>query len=445
MPGKAASVCCTEKQLAILNKFLLSTTAPIRIVQRARIILLAFDKMRNRDIAAEVGLHVDQVGLWRRRWQASFDALVAIECRESTAVLTRSIEQVLTDAPRSGSPGTFTAEQVTQILATACEPPSNSDRPIDRWTNRELTDEVIKRKIVDSISVRQVGRYLEEADLQPHRSKLWLNSKEKDPEVFQQQVETVCQTYLDAPDLYFQENTYTVSVDEMPGIQAVERIAKDIPMQPGQPIRREYEYKRHGTLCLIGNWDVVNGQMLAPTISFTRTEQDLLEHFKQLVRTDPNAGWVIVLDNLNVHCSESLVRWIASLEGMDESELGCKGKSGILKSVASRREFLEDLTHRIRFVFTPKHSSWLNQIEIVFGIVHRRAIARGSFPSLTALKERLLDFIDYFNRTFARPFRWTYTGRPVKAQAPPRPRTWRENWASWRHTTQTSPSIQGEL
>lgn len=445
MPGKAASVHCTEKQLVILNGFLASTTASMRIVQRVRIILLAVGKMLNRDIAEKVGLHVDQVGLWRRRWQASFDALVSIECRESTAVLTRSIEQVLTDAPRSGSPGTFTAEQVTQILATACEPPSNSDRPIDNWTHRELTDEIIKRKIVDTISVRQVGRYLEEADLQPHRSKLWLNTKEKDPEVFQQQVEVVCQTYLDAPDLYYQENTYTVSVDEMPGIQAVERIAKDLPMQPGQPVRREYEYKRHGTLCLIGNWDVVNGQILAPTISSTRTEQDLLEHFKQLVQTDPNAGWVIVLDNLNVHCSESLVRWIAGLEGIDELELGRKGKSGILKSVASRREFLEDQAHRIRFVFTPKHSSWLNQIEIVFGIVYRRAIARASFSSLTALKERLLDFIHYFNQTFARPFRWTYTGRPVNAQGPPRPRTWREKWASWRHTTQTSTSIQAEF
>ena len=432
MPGKAAKIECTEKQLAILKKLAAATTSPQRIVQRAWIIVMGYEKKFNRDIAVQVGLHSDQVGVWRRRWKESFEALIAIECRESTAALTRAIEQVLSDAPRSGSPGTFSAEEVTQILATACEPPETSGRPIDNWTHRELTDEVIKRHVVSSISVSQVGRYLKQADLQPHRSKYWLNTKEKDPDVFKQQVHNVCQAYLDAPELYFQENTYTVSVDEMPGIQALERIEKTIPMAPGQAARIEYEYKRHGTLCLIGNWDIVQGQLVSPTISETRTEEDLLRHFQTLVRTDPNASWVIVLDNLNVHCSESIVRWIAALEGVDASTLGRKGKSGILKSMATRREFLEDRSHRVRFVFTPKHSSWLNQIEIVFGIVHRRAVARGNFPSLAALRDRLLEFIEYFNRTFARPFRWTYTGRPVRAQAPPRPRTWRENWASYR-------------
>ena len=441
MPGKAAKVHCTEKQQTILKKIAHATTASRRISQRAQIILGARDEMLNQDIGAQIGLHPDQVGVWRRRWQQSYDALVAIECRESTATLRRAVEQVLSDAPRSGSPGVFTAEQVTLILATACEPPENSGRPIDHWTHRELTDEVIQRGIVPSISVRQVGRYLKEADLQPHRRKYWLNTKEKDPDVFQRQVQMVCQTYLEAPDLYFQANTYTVSVDEMPGIQALERIEQEIPMQPGQPARIEYEYKRHGTLCLIGNWDVVRGQMLAPTIGTTRTEEDLVEHFDRLIRTDPIAGWVMVVDNLNVHCSESLVLWVARLEGIDESTLGRKGKTGILKSMASRREFLENRNHRIRFVFTPKHSSWLNQIEIVFGIVYRRAVARASFSSLAALKERLLDFIEYFNRTFARPFRWTYTGRPVKSQAAPRPRTWRENWISSRQTTQTLAAI----
>jgi hypothetical protein len=274
MSGKAAKVMLTEKQQDVLQQLSRSTIAPRRIVQRATIILLAFSGWLNGDIAGRINLARKQVGLWRRRWQQSFEALVAIECRETNAALRRAIEDVLSDASRDGSTGTFTAEQVTQILATACEPPEQSGRPIDRWTHRELADEVIHRGIVPSISVSQIGRYLGESELQPHRSKYWLNTKEKDPELFQQQVERVCQTYLDAPALYFQENTHTVSVDEMPGIQALERIAKTIPMQPGRVTRIEYEYKRHGTLCLIGNWDVVLGQMIAPTIRETRTDED---------------------------------------------------------------------------------------------------------------------------------------------------------------------------
>ena len=259
-----------------------------------------------------------------------------------------------------------------------------------------------------------------------------MTTKEKDPEVFEQQVQTVCQSYLDAPDLYFQENTYTVSVDEMPGIQALERTAKTIPMQSGQVERIEYEYKRHGTLCLTGNWDVVQGQLISPTIGTTRTEEDFLWHIFHTVQTDAKAGWVFVVDNLNTHCSEALVHYVARLEGLDESELGKKGKFGILKSMETRKAFLWSLDHRIRFVYLPKHTSWLNQIEIVFGIVGRRVVRRGNFPSLAALQDKLLRFIDYFNRTFARPFRWTYTGRPVAATTVQRPATWKEDWARSR-------------
>ncbi len=442
MSGKAAKIVLTEKQETILERIRRSTTAPQRVVQRVGIILLAFTGSLNVDIANEIGLARKQVGLWRRRWQQSFDALVAIECHECQAVLRRAIEDVVGDAPRSGSTGTFTAEQVTQIMAVACEWPELSGRPIDRWTHRELADEVVRREIVPSISVSQVGRYLAQAELQPHRSKYWLNAKEKDPQVFEQEVHIVCQTYLEAPDLYFQENTHTVSVDEMPSIQALERIAKTIPMQSGQPERIEYEYKRHGTLCLIGNWDVVLGQMIAPTIRATRTEEDFAWHIHHTIQTDAQAGWVFVVDNLNTHCSEMLVCYVARLEGIDETTLGKKGRSGILQSMVTRQAFLSDRRHRIRFVYLPKHTSWLNQIEIVFGIVGRRVVRRGNFPSLAALKERLLRFIDYFNRTFARPFRWTYTGRPVTAETVKRPATWKENWASCR-TNGTTLALVG--
>lgn len=437
MSGKAAKVRLSETQESILQEIKRSRMVSQRLSQRVSIILLAFAGVLNACIAREVGLARKQVGLWRRRWQQSFEALVSIECRESHAALRRAIEDVLSDAPRSGSPGKFTAEQVTQILAVACEPPENSGRPVDRWTARELADEVVGRQIVPSISRSQVGCYLDQADLQPHRSKYWLNTKEKDPQLFEQQVQTVCQTYLEAPQLYFQANIYTISVDEMPGAQALERVAKTIPMQPGQPVRIEYEYRRHGTLCLIGNWDVVQGQMIAPTIGATRTEEDFAAHIQRTVQTDAEAGWVFVMDNLNTHGSETLVRYVAKLEGIDESTLGQKGKSGTLKSLPTRQAFLSDRQHRIRFVYLPKHTSWLNQIEIVFGIVGRRVLRRGNFPSLAALEQRLLDFIDYFNRTFAKPFRWTYTGRPVTAETVNRPATWKEVWASRRANAQT--------
>lgn len=328
MSGKAAKVCISERQEATLRQIADSTTSPVRLVQRATIILRAFAKALNWDIAREVRVARKQVGVWRRRWQESFDALIAIECRESQADLRRAIEDVLSDAPRSGSPGKFTAEQVTAILAVACEPPEKSGRPVTCWTPRELAAEVMVRRIVPKISVSQVARYLHQAELQPHRSKYWLNTKEKDPAVFEQQVQNVCDTYRDAPHRYAQENTHTVSVDEMPGLQALERVAKTIPMQPGRPERIEYEYERHGTLCLIGNWDVVEGQLIAPTIQETRTEEDFVGHIHNTIQTDPHAGWIFVVDNLNIHCSASLVKYVASLEGIEASSLGKKTNEG---------------------------------------------------------------------------------------------------------------------
>ncbi len=428
MSGKAAKICLTEKQLIQLQQIKQSKTRSQRLIQRAAIILLAFEGLLNVRIAEQVGLGRKQVGLWRRRWQRSFDALVAAECGGTKAQLRRVIEEVLSDAPRIGCPVKFTAEQVTEIIATACEPPSKSGRPIDKWTHRELADEVIKRAIVELISQSHVDNLLNQMDLQPHKTTYWLNTKEKDPEAFKRQVQNVCQTYLDAPGLYFHENIRTVSVDEMCGIQALERISPSIPMRPGQPERVEFEYKRHGTLCLIGNWDVVLGQLIAPTIRKTRTELDFAWHIHETIATDTSAGWVFVVDQLNIHCSESLVRYIAMLEGIDKAALGKKGKRGILKLMATRKAFLEDKAHRIRFVYLPKHTSWLNQIEVTFGIINRRAVKHGSFKSTNELNARLENFIEYFNKTFARPFQWTYTGRPNHTQPARQPKTWRQLW-----------------
>lgn len=225
-------------------------------------------------------------------------------------------------------------------------------------------------------------------------------------------MEAVCTCYQEAPRLWEEEGIHTVSVDEMTGIQALERIAPTKPMKPGREERREFEYTRHGTQCLIGNFEVVTGAVIAPTVQATRTEEDFAAHIAGTVATDPAVGWVFVADNLTIHCSATLVQYVAQACGIDE-DLGKKGKRGILKSVATRKKFLTDPRHRIRFVYVPKHTSWLNQIEIWFSILVRRVLKRGDFTSVTDLRAKILAFIDYFNRVLAKPFKWTYKGRPL--------------------------------
>lgn len=248
--------------------------------------------------------------------------------------------------------------------------------------------------------------------MKPHRIRYWLTTTEKDPELFKQQVHEVCNTYQEALTRH-EAGDYTISNDEMTGIQALERTVATKPMRPGQVARAEFEYKRHGTLTLIANFNVATGQVLASSLGPTRTEIDFATHIEQTIEQDPTACWTFVLDQLNTHKSETLVKLVAKLCELTD-DLGLKGKSGILKSMATRMAFLADSTHRIRFVYTPKHSSWLNQIELWFSILMRRLLKRASFVSIEELQERIVAFIDYFNRVLAKPFKWTYTGRPLK-------------------------------
>ena len=197
----------------------------------------------------------------------------------------------------------------------------------------------------------------------------------------------------------------------MTGIQALERIAPTQSMQPGQVERREFEYERHGTLSLIANFAVVTGQVISPSLGPTRTEADFAAHIAGTIDTDPEGVWLFIVDQLNTHQSETLVRLVAERCGIND-DLGEKGTSGVLRSMATRAAFLSDPTHRIQLVYVPKHTSWLNQIEIWFSILVRRVLKRGNFASVDALRARILEFIAYFNQT-AKPFKWTYTGRPL--------------------------------
>ena len=197
----------------------------------------------------------------------------------------------------------------------------------------------------------------------------------------------------------------------MTGIQALERLFLNQPMKPKRVERIEFEYIRHGTLSLIANWHIAAGQVIAPSLGATRTEKDFCQHIAQTIDTDPDAGWIFIVDNLNTHQSESLVRLVAQRCNIAQ-DLGVKEKSGILKSMATRAAFLSDESHRIRFVYIPKHTSWLNQIECWFSILVRRLLRRSSFTSTTELKEKILNFIDYFNRTMAKPFVGKFLGFP---------------------------------
>jgi len=241
----------------------------------------------------------------------------------------------------------------------------------------------------------------------------WLNSPDKqvNPEEFERRSRAVCEAYAAAPTLH-EQGGHTVGTDEKTGMQALERAAATLPMRPGLVERREVDYVRHGTQVLTANFDVATGKVVCPTVGETRTEQDFAAHVERTVGTDPQAPWVFVVDQLNTHQSATLVRLVATLCGITMS-LGVKGKSGVLKSKATRRAFLEDPAHRVRFVYTPRHASWLNQVEIWFSILARRVLKRGSFTSTDDLREKILAFIDYFNNTMAKAFQWTYKGKPL--------------------------------
>ena len=446
-----------DKILDVLDTISNRRKIPHDIVQRAQIILLANKGCANSQIGKEVGLSRNTVSKWRNSFILYYPIIQATSVLDP-ASLEWVVLRILWDLPRKGAPRKYTDEQIVKIHEIACRDPKECGIEISNWTHVDLADYCNKNKITESISPRTVGRYLEEADIKPHLVEGWLHSTEKidSPETFATKANEICETYRYAGELakiakqdmleMLKEQSqnpdgnavedytnidnvkgvqiknedsetktvYIICTDEMTGLSARERVFEDKPVAPGMPAKHEVNYIRHGTTSFTGFYNVIYGTCVCPYFKVTRTETDFADAVSKLIEKDPDGYWTFVCDNLNTHKSETLVRYIAHCLGISDETLGVKGESGILKSMESRAEFLHDKTHRIRFVYTPKHCSWLDQIEIWFGILNRRLLKRASYKSVQEMIDSIRRFIVQYNIT-AEPFKWTYRGVPLSA------------------------------
>ena len=365
-------------------------TTPQSLALRARIVLqaAAVDQPTNLHIGRELGCSNLTVGKWRRRYLEL--GLPGLQ-----------------DAPRSGRPRTIAPPTRVQVISVASALPQDHKRTVTRWTLAEIVAAFLDAFHTATISRSSVWRILHDIDLKPHKSEYWLNSHDED---FDAKARHICHLYAQALEVYHQ-GRLVICCDEKTGMQVLERKAPTKPAQPGRRERREHEYIRHGTRVLINALAVATGQ-IAWTIGTTRTATDFVAHLQRAYHRWPamqRYDWV--MDNLNTHWSLDVCRLVARW---------CKVpfEPQKLKTGPQRRAFLTDPSHRHVFHFTPKHGSWLNQAELFFGVVQRRFLARGSFPSAKDFARRLERFLQEYNARHAHPYRWTYTGEPLVRDTP---------------------------
>lgn len=363
-----------------------AATSEQRDVLRAKIILLADDGRNNRAIARELRCDEDTVGKWRTRFAEEGP-------------------KGLRDRPRSGRPPKFSAEQKARVIQVATQFPREHGIPISHWDTSTLATFAALAGITEPIHPTTIWRLIHKADLKPHRVRSWLKSTDPNFEI---RMRDVTQLYLRAPQLLL-EGTEVFCLDEKTSIQALERKHPDIPMIPGVPQLREHEYTRHGTCCLTACFNVATGRVHG-LLTSNRPSEVFAYFVEQLcVHGAPDAPQIhLVMDQLNTHWSHELCAVVAKYSNVPyDPDFHERGDD--------RREFLMEPDKRVVVHYTPKHASWLNQIEIWFSTLGRKLLNRESFRSLEELQKRILEFIAYHNRHLARPYRWTYTGTPCAA------------------------------
>jgi len=338
-----------------LERIVRAVSSEVRLVQRARIVLAAAEGLGALEICERVGCSEPTVTKWRGRYAR--DGIVG-----------------LGDAPRSGAPLTHGPLTRALLIAKACTRPQSTAQGArrERWTYEELGREV-------GMSGSQAHVVLARAEIKPHRTEYWMMSDYSRPE-FEERLSEICGLYVEPP-----ENVLGVSLDEKTGIQAKAPTRPDIPPAPGKPARREHEYTRNGTQCLFAALKVHHGEVLGMA-SKTRNRWDLIRFLDLLdseIPTVEGQKIVAVTDNLSTRTTDEVETWLNDHP-------------------------------RWSFQFTPKHASWLNQIEIFFSILWRRLLKHGIFTSETDLAEQMLAYIETYNQT-AKPFKWTYTGKTLEA------------------------------